>query len=133
MRTPSPRFAWLATLILILGLSAATASLGDDDRLQTPIEVQEWSIWVGTPTQTSINTARGYRNAMPGPVGTSRPKIDETNQPSRFPIAPVSIVQFFGEPTRDVDIELGSRRAPSSPTGPRPRTEAGGSSGSRPT
>jgi hypothetical protein len=82
------------------------------DESQAPIEVYEWSIWVGSPAQPTINTARLYRNAMPNLIGTSRPKLEdkEKAQAGKFPIAPVSVVQFFGEPRRDVDVDLRAKK-----------------------
>src|SRR5580698_9105025 len=70
----------------------------DRDNPQAPIEVYEWSIWVGNPAQTTLNTTRVYKNAMPSSVGTSRPKFDEKDLGKKFSVAPVSVVQFFGEP-----------------------------------
>ncbi len=72
----------------------------------SPVEVVDVSIWVGNPSQTTLNAAKFYRNAMPGVVGTSRPKLDEKEMEGRFPIAPVGFVQFFGEPCRDLDVDL---------------------------
>src|SRR5262249_45907857 len=80
------------------------------DQAQSPIEVNEWSIWVGNPAQPTINTARIYRNAMPNIIGTSRPKFDDKELAGKFPIAPVSVVQFFGEPRRDVDVDLRTKK-----------------------
>ncbi|MHC5539021.1 hypothetical protein ACYOEI_12455 [Singulisphaera rosea] len=73
---------------------------------QTPVEVQEWSIWVGNPALTTINSSRVYRNAMPSVVGTSRPKFEEKELSGKFPVEPISVVQFFGEPSRDVDVDI---------------------------
>jgi hypothetical protein len=61
---------------------------------------------VGNPAQTSLNATRVYRNAMPNVVGTSRPKFEDKDVAAMFPIAPISVVQFFGQPARDVDIDL---------------------------
>ena len=80
------------------------------DQPQAPIEVYEWSIWVGNPAQTTLNTSRIYRNAMPNVVGTSRPKFEDKELAGKFPIAPVSVVQFFGEPRRDVDVDLRAKK-----------------------
>ena len=80
------------------------------DQPQSPIEVYEWSIWVGNPAQTTLNTARIYHNAMPNVVGTSRPKFEDKELAGKFPIAPVSVVQFFGEPCRDVDVDLRAKK-----------------------
>jgi len=103
-------------LVLLLGASLATSGFEDgskpaprdrgSDEPQTPIEVNEWSIWVGNPGQSTINALKYYRNPLPNSVGTSRPKLDEKELAGKFPIAPLSIVQFFGEPSRDVDVDL---------------------------
>ncbi len=108
---------------LIVRLSALAASFlwclwsvvpGADDPPQTPIEVNEWSIWVANPAQTTINTGRVYKSAMPGAVGTSRPKFEDNDkireQAARFPIAPISVVQFFGESCKDVDINVRTKK-----------------------
>jgi hypothetical protein len=70
------------------------------------VEVHEWSVWVGSPSQVTLNGSRTYKNAMPGVVGTSRPKLEEKELTGKFPIAPISVVQFFGEPYKDIDIDL---------------------------
>lgn len=93
-------------VLLVICVSLAPASRGDEDRREAPIEVYEWSVWVGSPAQTSLNAPRIYRNAMPGPVGTIRPKIEGPELDRKFPIAPVSVVQAFGDPTQDVDFDL---------------------------
>ena len=77
-----------------------------DDKAESPIEVYEWSVWVGNPAQPALNASRIYNNAMPGVVGTSRPKLEEKEAASRFPLSPISVVQFFGSEARDVDVDL---------------------------
>lgn len=116
MRTPLARFLGSTLVImLLLGVAATSSAFQDDakpspkaadDRPETPIEVNEWSIWVGNPGQPAINSLKFYRNPMPNVVGTSRPKLDAKELADKFPIAPVSIVQFFGEPCGDVDVDL---------------------------
>jgi hypothetical protein len=97
-------------LILLL-LSISPASLfAADEAQQSPIEVYEWSIWVGSPAQPSINAARVYKNAMPGLIGTSRPKLEDKEQAGKFPLAPISVVQFFGQDVRDVDVDLRTKK-----------------------
>ena len=91
--------------LIALGFCAALAALGADDK-QAPIEVNEWSIWVGNPALPALNSARVYKNGMPSVVGTSRPKFEEKDLATKFPIAPVSVVEFFGQPHRDLDIDL---------------------------
>lgn len=103
-RPSSVRLFWLPAALCLVTWFAAR---GDDERPQPAIEVYDWSVWVGSPSQLSLNTSRAYRNAMPGVVGTSRPKLEGGEEPTgKFPIAPLSVVQFFGEPCRDVDIDL---------------------------
>jgi hypothetical protein len=82
----------------------------DKDQPQSPVEVNEWSIWVGNPAQTSLNAARVYRNAMPSVVGTSRPKFEDKELAAKFAIAPLSVVQFFGEPLRDLDVDVRAKK-----------------------
>jgi hypothetical protein len=76
------------------------------DTPQSPIEVHEWSVWVGNPAQTSVNGTRTYKNAMPNVVGTNRPKLEDKDPAIKFPLAPISVMQFFGEPHKDIDIDL---------------------------
>jgi hypothetical protein len=97
-----------AGLLLLSALSwqapAAT------ERTQTPVEIQEWSVWVTSPTQESYNTSRIYPNAMPRQVGTTRPsRLDEPRpgaSAASYPLAPLSVVAVFGDPVTDVDLEL---------------------------
>jgi len=97
------RRAWLPPAI---ALAIVAVALGADERPPAPIEVYEWSVWVGSPAQASLNASRVYRNAMPASVGTSRPKAEPPELGKKFPVAPISVVQVFGEPTKDVDFDL---------------------------
>jgi len=100
---------WLP-LAIGLTLALAPAARGADDRREAPIEVYEWSVWVGSPAQPSLNSPRVYRNAMPAAVGTSRPKSEGDELARKFAVAPISVVQVFGEPTRDVDVDLRAKK-----------------------
>jgi hypothetical protein len=93
-----------------LGASCAALAADDKDKAQSPLEVYEWSVWVGNPAQTTLNAARIYKNTMPGVVGTSRPKFEEKELTTKFPVSPVSVVQFFGEPCRDIDVDLRAKK-----------------------
>ncbi len=99
------RRAWLPPAIAFAWVAAAVA-FGAEDPPKPPIDVYEWSVWVGSPAQASLNASRVYRNPMPASVGTSRPKAEEAELARKFPLAPVSILQVFGEPTKDVDFDL---------------------------
>ncbi|SIN68123.1 hypothetical protein SAMN05444166_0058 [Singulisphaera sp. GP187] len=100
------RSFWLAPLLLGFGGPCLLAARAEDDKPQPAVEVYDWSIWVTSPSQLSLNASRIYKNAMPGVVGTLRPKLEGKELTGKFPIAPISVVQFFGEPTRDLDIDL---------------------------
>ena len=95
-----------ARLPAALCLCACIAARADDERPEPAVEVYDWSVWVGSPSQVSLNSPRTYRNAMSGTVGTSRPKFEGKDLAGKFPVAPVSVVQFFGEPVRDIDVDL---------------------------
>jgi len=93
---------------LLVCVSAVT--WGFDDKPQSPVEIYEWSVWVGNPAQASINASRLYRNAMPGLIGTSRPKLEEKELAGKFAVAPISIVQFFGESRKDIDVDVQAKK-----------------------
>jgi len=108
MRTLLVRSFWMISACVLLCGCAVTS--GFDDKPQAPVEVYEWSVWVGNPAQPAINASRVYRNAMPGIVGTSRPKFEEKELAGKFAVAPISIVWFFGEPRKDVDVDLQAKK-----------------------
>lgn len=99
----------LATLVGVV-LVASIAAMGFDDKTESPLEVYEWSVWVGNPAQPALNASRIYNNAMPTVVGTSRPKLEEKEAASRFPLTPVSVIQFFGDGGRDIDVDLKAKK-----------------------
>jgi hypothetical protein len=120
MRTTLARcIASVTTLVLVLSFALHCAAFQqskeqprdrDKDTPQLPVEVHEWSIWVGNPAQTTLNAARVYKNAMPAMIGTIRPKFEDKDLKTKFPIAPISIVQFFGSSARDVDVDLRAKK-----------------------
>ena len=124
MCTFSARPFWLS-VAFALGLWIPSGAGGADDPAQTPVEVHEWSVWVGNPAQATVNAARVFRNAMPDSVGTIRPKFDDKEPGRKFPIAPVSVIQFFGQPHRDVDVEIRAKKGSFLSHWP-PGTERGG-------
>jgi hypothetical protein len=117
MRLPPVRYSWLTIALLLLGVRPAWAFQTKDapkaslkDNPQSPIEVYEWSIWVGNPAQTTLNTTRIYKNAMPTTIGTNRPKFEDKELAGKFPVSPLSVVQFFGTPSRDVDVDIRAKK-----------------------
>lgn len=120
MHKPLTRLLALSiTLLVVLGVGFHSAGFQqpkekvrdrDKDTAQLPVEVFEWSVWVGNPAQTTLNTARVYKNVMPGVVGTIRPKFEDKDLATKFPIAPISIVQFFRKSARDVDVDLRAKK-----------------------
>ena len=97
-----PPFSLACLMVALVPCLARTA----DDRAPAPIEVYEWSVWVGNPARTSLNVPKVYRNAMPPAVGTSRPVVEGKELDRQFAVAPISVVQAFGDPTDDVDFDL---------------------------
>ena len=47
---------------------------------------------------------------MPNIAGTSRTKFEDKELADKFPIAPISITQFFGGPGRDIDVDLRAKK-----------------------
>jgi hypothetical protein len=66
-----------------------------------PMELHEWSVWVGEPQAKQINALTDYISAMPGVVETDRGRRSEKSAPS-----PVSVMTIYGEPPEVVDIDL---------------------------
>jgi hypothetical protein len=108
VRTSRPLAAACAAAVTV-GFALA-APPGADETPGVPVEVHEWSVWVGSPSQGSLNAAKQYGNAMPNAAGTRRPKLEEKDLVGKFPVAPVSVVEFFGEPSKDVDVDLRAKK-----------------------
>jgi hypothetical protein len=102
----APRHALLIFCFAAWFVPVVRSSDMGDDAQQSPLDVYEWSVWVGSPSQATLNAPKAYRNAMPTAVGTSRPKSEGPASEGKFPVAPISVVQFFGDPCRDVDVDL---------------------------
>ena len=47
---------------------------------------------------------------MPNVVGTARPKFEDKELASKFAIAPITVVQFFGDPCRDIDVDVRAKK-----------------------
>lgn len=111
-RTMIKRKAIALCSCTVLLITCARFAAAVDEPEQKPIDVYEWSVWVGNPAQSSLNAARFYQNAMPGAVGTSRPKFEDKTQAAKFPLAPISVAQVFGEECKDVDFDLRTKKGP---------------------
>lgn len=96
---------WILGVLTFLAPAVAPAQ-AEKDRPEPPIEVYDWSIWVGSPSQSTLNAAKVYRNALPDAVGTARPRAEGAELERKFAVAPVSVVQVFGTPVDDVDLDL---------------------------
>lgn len=109
MNPRRPFSVWCKLTFWLAGLAAGGPGVvlgADKERAQPPVEVYEWSVWVGSPAQLTLNGARSTRNAMPAVVGTIRPKLEDKELAGKPTIAPMSVVQFFGDPAKDIDIDL---------------------------
>jgi hypothetical protein len=127
MRRPY-RFSDLRPLwfSMAIGLTLGAARVDAQDRPPPPIEVYDWSVWVGSPAQNMLNATKIYRNAMPVSVGTSRPKVEEPELSRKFAVAPISVVQTFGDPTQDVDYDLRVKKGKVLAQWPRGTERSGG-------
>ncbi len=67
------------------------------------LEVHEWSVWVGEPQATSINSLADYTSAMPGIVETDRSRRREAGKPGP---TPMSLIALYGDPPEVVDVDL---------------------------
>lgn len=101
MTTTTKRICVAAMMMSLSSWAAA-----QKEQPQTPVEVHEWSVWVTNPAQTTFNTSGLYPNVMPNIVGTSRAKLDDKQQAGKLPVAPISVLQFFGDPQKDIDVDL---------------------------
>src|SRR6516164_1032497 len=90
---------------LLVGLSVVMAFAVVSSRVHAddapPMELHEWSVWVGEPQAKQINALTDYISAMPGVVETDRGRRSEKSAPS-----PVSVMTIYGEPPEVVDIDL---------------------------
>jgi hypothetical protein len=102
--------AVLIGLLISLVAAIRSSAFDDKDHPTSPVDVYEWSVWVVNPVQATLNATRIYKSAMPSSVGTSRPTLEEKERTVKFPIAPISVVQFFGDPCRDVDVDLRAKK-----------------------
>ena len=107
-----------------------SASWPCDDKAQSPLEVYEWSVWVGNPAQPAVNASRIYTNAMPTVVGTSRPKLEDKEAANVSALAGLGRAVFRRAEPRHRRRPEGRSKARSCRTGRRATSAGAGSSGS---
>jgi hypothetical protein len=83
-----------------------------------PLELHEWSVWIGEPQGKAINSLTDFASAMPGVVETDRSRRRESEKPAP---SPLGVMTLYGEPPEVVDIDL--RIATGRPVAQWPRSE----------
>ncbi|MGE5192799.1 MAG: hypothetical protein ACM3U2_09870 [Deltaproteobacteria bacterium] len=109
-----------ATRIVVLILCLLSVSPSRRARAEDapPLELHEWSVWLGEPQGKSINSLSDYTSAMPGVVETDRSRRRESEKPAP---SPLGVMALYGEPPEVVDIDL--RIAAGRPVAQWPRSE----------
>src|SRR5262245_4117933 len=109
----------LAALIVLVLCSAAPISSPRACAEDTPpLELHEWSVWLGEPQGKAINSLTDHASAMPGVVETDRSRRREAEKPAP---SPLGVMTLYGEPPEVVDIDL--RIAAGRPVAQWPRSE----------
>jgi hypothetical protein len=110
------RATLLAILVLcVLSFSSSRCAVADDP---PPLELHEWSVWIGEPQGKAINSLTDFASAMPGVVETDRTRRRESEKPAP---SPLGVMTLYGEPPEVVDIDL--RIATGRPVAQWPRSE----------
>lgn len=105
-------------LILALSLLPFVGARPDAWAQEPPLEIHEWSIWVGEQQGKQINAQSEYISAMPGVVETERSRRRDSGKRLA---SPVGVMTLYGEPPEVVDIDL--RIAAGRPLAQWPRSE----------
>src|SRR5437773_193194 len=108
------RAALLLVLCLLASLTSHRARADDSP----PLELHEWSVWLGEPQGKAINSLTDYGSAMPGVVETDRSRRRESEKPAP---SPLGVMTLYGQPPEVVDIDL--RIAAGRPVAQWPRSE----------
>ena len=110
------RTTLFAVLVLcVLSFSSSRRAVADDP---PPLELHEWSVWIGEPQGRAINSLTDFASAMPGVVETERSRRRESEKPAP---SPLGVMTLYGEPPEVVDIDL--RIATGRPVAQWPRSE----------
>jgi hypothetical protein len=107
-----------ALIILFLCDLAPTSSRRAAAEDAPPLELHEWSVWLGEPQGKAINSLTDHASAMPGVVETERGRRRESEKPAP---SPLGVMTLYGEPPEVVDIDL--RIATGRPVAQWPRSE----------
>ena len=68
-----------------------------------PLELHEWSVWLGEPQNKQINAAADYPTAMPSLVDSERSRRRESDKPKP---SPIGLMTIYGTPPEVVDVDL---------------------------
>ena len=75
--------------------------MGADDDL--PLELHEWSVWLGEPQSKQINAGAIYPTAMPSLVESERNRRREADKQKP---SPIGLMTIYGNPPEVVDVDL---------------------------
>ena len=75
--------------------------MGADDDL--PLELHEWSVWLGEPQSKQINAGAVYPTAMPSLVESERNRRREADKQKP---SPIGLMTIYGNPPEVVDVDL---------------------------
>lgn len=65
-------------------------------------EIQEFCVWFGEPTVGTLNTSDDYLAMLPSFAQGNRP----SEASAKRKIAPLALMTFFGEPVKELDVEI---------------------------
>lgn len=88
-------------LIVMIALGTTTTGIAADDDL--PLELHEWSVWLGEPQSKQINAATAYPTAMPSLVDSERNRRREVDKQKP---SPIGLMTIYGNPPEVVDVDL---------------------------
>jgi hypothetical protein len=117
-RIKKTRIAPALVVVLILCLASVCCSSRARADDAPPLEIHEWSVWIGEPQGKAINSVTDFASAMPGVVETERSRRRESEKPAP---SPLGVMTLYGEPPEVVDIDL--RIATGRPVAQWPRSE----------
>lgn len=98
--------ALLTHALIALGLAISSQTVNciaaDDDG--PPLELHEWSVWLGEPQSKSLNASADYPTTMPGLVDSERSRRRETDKKPKP--SPIGMITLYGTPPEVCDVDL---------------------------